>query len=95
MNKEFLDAKYRDKLENSQTDAMEQYIMALDDIMNLQGDNELIYNEVLDRIDLHKNNVLDVWLKEIPVGIRLKIRTSGRRASYKTEILETDFIEKQ
>ena len=95
LNKEFLDAKYRDKLENSQTDAMEQYIMALDDIMNLQGDNELIYNEVLDRIDLHKNNVLDVWLKEIPVGIRLKIRASGRRASYKTEILETDFIEKQ
>ncbi len=95
LNKELLDAKYRDKLENSQTDAMEQYIKALDDIMNLQGDNELIYNEVLDRIDLHKNNVLDVWLKEIPVGIRLKIRTSGRRASYKTEILETDFIEKQ
>ena len=95
LNKELADAKYRDKLENSQTDAMEQYIKALDDIMNLQGDNEVIYNEVLDRIDLHKNNVLDVWLKEIPVGIRLKIRTSGRRDSYKTEILETAFIEKQ
>lgn len=67
---------------------------ALDDIMDIHGDNELIYKEVLERIDLHKGNILDIWLKEIPVGIRLKIKTSGKKASYKTEILETTFIEK-
>lgn len=94
LNKELADAKCREKLDNSQTDIMEQYIKALDDIMDIHGDNELIYKEVLERIDLHKGNILDIWLKEIPVGIRLKIKTSGKKASYKTEILETTFIEK-
>lgn len=94
LNKELADAKCREKLDNSQTDIMEQYIKALDDIMDIHGDNELIYKEVLERIDLHKGNILDIWLKEIPVGIRLNIKTSGKKASYKTEILETTFIEK-
>lgn len=94
LNKELTDAKCREKLDNSQTDIMEQYIKALDDIMDIHGDNELIYKEILERIDLHKGNILDIWLKEIPVGIRLKIKTSGKKASYKTEILETTFIEK-
>lgn len=58
------------------------------------SDSELVYKEVLDHMDIHKGNIVDVWLKGIPVGIRLKIKASGKREYFKTEILETQFIEK-
>lgn len=86
---------YYDKKESRQMHMMEEYISAIDEIMNMDGDNELLYKEVLDHIDIHKEHILDIWLKKIPVGIRLKIKSSGKKEFFKTEILETTFIQKQ
>ena len=85
---------HQDKLNNRKVVSMEKYINTLDKIMDVDADNELIYRRLLDHVDVHKEKVLDVWLKEIPVGIRLKIKTSGRGKTFKTEILEASIIEK-
>ena len=94
LNVQLAEALSKDKVQSRQVNDMEQYIQALDEIMDMEENNELLYKEVLDYIEVHKGGVLDIWLKCIPVGIRLKIRTSGKREFFKTEILETSFIEK-
>lgn len=94
LNIQLAEALSKDKVQSRQVNDMEQYIKALDEIMDIGEHNELLYKEVLDYIEVHKGSILDIWLKCIPVGIRLKIRTSGKREFFKTEIWETSFIEK-
>lgn len=94
LNIQLAEALSKDKVQSRQVNDMEQYIKALDEIMDIGEHNELLYKEVLDYIEVHRGSVLDIWLKCIPVGIRLKIRTSGKREYFKTEIWETSFIEK-
>lgn len=93
LNIQLTDAFQKDKLDSRQINDMEQYIKALDEIMGMDGNSEEVYKEVLDHMEIHKGNVVDVWLKSIPIGIRLKINATGKREYFKTEILETQFIE--
>lgn len=93
LNIQLTDAFQKDKLDSRQINNMEQYIKAIDEIMGMDGNSEEVYKEVLDHMEIHKGNVVDVWLKSIPFGIRLKIKATGKREYFKTEILETQFIE--
>ncbi|MBM6668791.1 recombinase family protein [Lacrimispora saccharolytica] len=93
LNIQLTDAFQKDKLDSRQINNMEQYIKAIDEIMGMDGNSEEVYKEVLDHMEIHKENVVDVWLKSIPFGIRLKIKATGKREYFKTEILETQFIE--
>lgn len=83
-----------DKIKSKQVDDMQEYIQAIDDIMKYDENDEFLYREILDHIDVHRDNVLDIWLNSIPFGIRLKIKSSGRLDKYTTEVIETSFIEK-
>lgn len=94
LNRQLTESLHQDKLNNRETLSMEKYIKALDEIMDMDCNNDLVYKEVLDRMNIHKGNVVDVWLKCIPIGIRLKIKATGKGKFFKTEILETTFIEK-
>lgn len=94
LNVQLAEALSKSKVQSRQVNDMEQYIQALDEIVDMEENNELLYKEVLDYIEVHKGGVMDIWLKCIPMGIRLKIKTSGKREFFKTEILETSFIEK-
>lgn len=94
LNQQLAAAVQECKASSQQINVMEQYIAALDEIVGTDSYSELIYKEVLDHMDIHKDKIIDIWLKGIPVGIRLKIKTSGHREFFKTEILETSFIKK-
>lgn len=94
LNIQLSDALQKDKSDSRQVNHMEKYIKALDEIMELDGDSEDVYKEVLDHMEIHKGNIVDVWLKSIPIGIRLKVKATGKGEYFKTEILETSFIEK-
>ncbi len=76
----------------NQVSEMEQYVQALDEIMDKDSQSEMVYKEVLDHIDIHRGGILDIYLKNIPIGIRLKIKASGKGDFFKTEILETSFL---
>ena len=74
---------------------MQKYIEALDEIMDIEKPSEMVYKEILDHIDVHKEHIIDIWLKGVPFGISLKIETKGRAETYKTIVLETKILEKQ
>lgn len=93
LNIKLKNAFQKDKSDTRQINDLEQYIKALDEIIGMDGNSEEVYKEVLDHMEIHKGNVVDVWLKSIPIGIRLKIKATGKGEYFKTEILEIQFIE--
>lgn len=72
---------------------MQKYIDALNDIMDFER-SELVFKEILEKIEIHKGNILDIWLKNIPVVIRLTAKSSGKLDAFKTEIADVQFISK-
>ncbi|MBO5488724.1 MAG: hypothetical protein J5972_02330, partial [Eubacterium sp.] len=68
-------------------------VKTLDDILSFQEKNEMLYREVLEKIVLYREekrgcNRLVVWLKCLPFGICLTIKSGGKGKDYHTEILE-------
>ena len=94
LKQQLADSESSDEENTDWACSMQKYADALDEIMKYGLDDERIYREVLDHMDIHRDKVIDVWLRNIPFGIRLRIKTSGRMDSYRTEILSTEFISK-
>lgn len=87
-------AQDENKIRARQVDCMEQYMTALDEIMNFQTANEALYGELLERIVVYRDHRLELWLKCLPVGFRLNIQTSGKGERFNVEILEVEMVEK-
>lgn len=70
----------------------------LDDILFFREENKMLYREILEKIVVYREsergcNRLTVWLKSLPFGICLKIRSTGKGEEYHTEILEMEFVD--
>lgn len=92
LNQQLTESVHKEKESTRQINDMQKYMLALDEIVDIDKDNEELYKEILDHIDVHKDCILDIWLNVIPFGIRLKIKTTGKKDYYKTEILSTSVI---
>lgn len=76
---------------------MEQFEISLDEILGFGHENDLLYREILEKIVVYREeergcNRLVVWLKSLPFGIQLRIRSAGSGERFRTEILETEFV---
>jgi DNA invertase Pin-like site-specific DNA recombinase len=78
---------------DSQIRDMNRYSNAIDEILELDETNEAVYKEVVEKIVIHKGNVVDIWLKNIPFGIKLQIATSGRLEYFRVNIINVSFID--
>ena len=88
------DAQSKDKLQTKQIDVFEQYITALDEIMTFDETNESLYREILDKMVIYHDNMVEVWLKCVPFGMKLTIHSYGKNEDYTTDILAMEIIEK-
>lgn len=95
LEQQLQEAQNEAKIRAKQINHMEQYVTALDEIMDFQVANEALYGEILEKMVIYRDHKLDIWLKCLPVGFRLRIQTSGRGEKFKTEILEMEMIEKK
>ncbi|MCH5251861.1 MAG: recombinase family protein [Lachnospiraceae bacterium] len=71
----------------------------LAEIFAFGEENEMLYREVLERIDIYGEsekgcNRLVIWLKSLSFGIYLKIKSTGKGKEYHTDILETEFVDR-
>lgn len=76
---------------------MEQFQKSLDEILSFGDQNDMLYREILEKIVVYREeergcNRLVVWLKSLPFGIQLRIRSTGSGENFRTEILETAFV---
>ena len=80
-----------------QQEEMEVLAKTLDDILSFREDNEMLYREILEKIVVYREdergcNRLVIWLKSLPFGICLKIKSTGNGEEYHTEILECRMV---
>ena len=80
-----------------QQEEMEVLAKTLDDILSFREDNEMLYREILEKIVVYREdergcNRLVIWLKSLPFGICLKIKSTGKGEEYHTEILECRMV---
>ncbi|MDD6070346.1 MAG: recombinase family protein [Clostridiales bacterium] len=83
----------KDRVQVGQVDEFEQYITVLDEIMTFDETNESLYREILDKMVIYYDNTVEVWLKCIPVGMKLTIHSYGKNKNYTTDILTMEIIE--
>ncbi len=77
-----------------------QFEISLDEILGFGHENDLLYREILEKIVVYREeergcNRLVVWLKSLPFGIQLRIRSAGSGERFRTEILETEFVDQE
>lgn len=84
----------KDKEQAKQIDVFEQYITALDEIMTFDETNESLYREILDKMVIYHDNTVEVWLKCVPLCLKLTIHSYGKNEDYTTDILSMEVIEK-
>lgn len=87
-----LKTQKQQKTELSETDWMNRCAAAIDQILNLTENGEQLCHEALHKIEMHPDNITDIWLHGIPFGIRMKIKSSGRLEDFHTQILESAFL---
>ncbi|MDO4299066.1 MAG: recombinase family protein [Lachnospiraceae bacterium] len=81
-------------IKKHQEDRTSQYVSILDEILDFHTEfpagkshSEYFYREILTKIILYPDHRLEVHLNCIPFGICMKIRTSGKKESYRTHVL--------
>lgn len=84
-----------ERIKKHQQNEMESYLEALDEIIdgNLEKAPELFYKEIVDKIILLPENVLRLSFHCIPFAMEVKIKTSGKKENYCTEIVSITLLE--
>ena len=86
------EAKASNSLLTKQGIDIKKYSNEIAKIISHDSDNVLIYKEIVDKIILHNDRILIVYLHHIPFGIRFKYSTSGKMETYRV-IIESMEIE--
>ncbi len=87
-------ARKQDKANETEFHEYENYLRALDEIMSFAESNERLYREILDKMVIYHNKTIEVWLKCVPFGIKLNIRSSGKNDDYHADILSMEIVGK-
>lgn len=93
LSKLLSNSQSKDKEQTKQIDVFEQYITTLAEIMTFDETNETLYREILDKMVIYHNNIVEVWLKCVPFGMKLTIHSYGKNEDYTTDILNMEIIE--
>lgn len=83
----------QDKVQTGQIREFEKCRNALDDILSFDEGNERLYREILDKMVIYHDKTVEVWLKCVPFGMKLAIRSHGKGNRYTTDILSMEMVE--
>ncbi|MCM1174033.1 MAG: recombinase family protein [Blautia sp.] len=84
----------QDKINAAESHEYESYLSALDEIISFDESNESLYREILDKMIIYHDKTVEVWLKNVPFGMKLAICSHGKNDDYHTDILSMEIIEK-
>ncbi len=93
LSKQLACARQAETIVLGQAGTMEQAAAPLNEIMTFDESNHELYGELLERMVIHPDNKIEIWLKALPFGMRLRFSTHGRQENYITEILGMEVIE--
>jgi DNA invertase Pin-like site-specific DNA recombinase len=70
----------------TQTENVNIFMFKLQKFLKLEAGKEPLYRELIDKIVVYNNNMIEIFVVCLPYGIRLKYTTSGRTKNYKVDI---------
>ncbi|MCL1858150.1 MAG: recombinase family protein [Oscillospiraceae bacterium] len=72
----------------NQVENLNIYIKEIKNMLDFDenADRDVLYREILDKIVIYNDNILDIYLKSLPFGIGVKYSTIGRSANYTINI---------
>jgi len=73
-------------LQENQVVNLQSYVSEIENIMGFGCENMELYRELVDKITIYKDNILDVKLKCIPCALKIQYHTEGRKGNFKTII---------
>lgn len=93
LEKRLLRARKEEETEERRRSCFKKYVESIEKILHFDGEEDVLYRELVDEIIVYHGQIVCIWLKYIPFGIRMRIHNFGKRDSYKTEILEAVLVE--
>jgi site-specific DNA recombinase len=84
-----------DKRQNKQISEIKRYMNEIDRILEFNdlSVNEIVFTDLLKRIVVSNANILEIYLKAIPTGIKLHYKSSGKMDTYKVTFDRVEFID--
>lgn len=83
---EFQLSKAQEQNKNIDNQTQQKLCKEVRRILNFDNSAEQLFHEVLDKIIIHKNNILEVYIKAIPNAFMLEYNTCGRGQGYHAQI---------
>lgn len=93
LNQKLVEAENADTMQNQRTKVIQQYIERIDALIDFTEDNQEALAEILDKAVIFNGNIIDIYLKCVPFGIRLKYETSGKMEYFKVVVLSAETVD--
>ena len=84
LEKRLLKAKKEKAAEEERKSCFENYKESVDRILNFHGAEDALFRELIDKIVVYQGQMVCVWIKYVPFGIKMRIHSSGKRDNYNT-----------
>ncbi len=86
LSQQVADAKNIKIIQKQRINDVQRHITEINKMMDFDSENELFYRDVLDRIVVYSKNVIDIYLKSVPFGVKLHYHSFGRMDKYSIKI---------
>jgi len=77
---------------STQTNNLDTYKTALNEILKFTTDTDLLYRELLDKITILKDKTLIIHLNALPYGIKIEYKTTGKNNSFTANIHSLELV---
>ncbi len=95
VSQKIVDAENINVIHQHQIEGIQRYIAEINQIMDFDSENELLYKEVLDKIVVYPGNIVVVYLSCVPFGLKINYHTFGRMDKYSIVIDKMEVLDEK
>lgn len=88
-----IEAEKLNAAQKMQVNRLEDYIKRIEQMAEVDLDDDEVLGNLLDHAVVYTDNMVDLYLKCLPYGVRIKYKASGKMDFFKVEIESFDPIE--
>lgn len=92
LSKRLIEAENLNISQSRQTKQLKTYMEQVDALIGFDEDNEGALHNTLDHAVVYKDNTIDIFLNNVPFGVRLRYKTSGKMDYFKVDVLSSELI---
>lgn len=90
---EITKAENENSIRQMQLEGISNYIVEIKKMLSFESENEFLYRELVDRIKVFNGNVVEVYMKHLPFGIKLVYSSRGKMDKFKVNIDKMEILE--